>query len=427
MELRGVVGRDLAQALTLATRREHPVRILTFLHSFEPGGVERVALRLVRQWRAMGLDAPLFVGRAEGELQAELAQDLAFTAPPPSHWARRFETWWMIWQLPRVIRRQRPDVLFCAGNTYTVVAVLMKLLLGEECPPIVTKVSNDLVLAGLPRVVRPFFRGWAQIQARLIDRWVVMHPAMRAEVSGYVADGAVAIIPDPALTGAQVMRLRAWRPRASTTGGRRFVAIGRLVPQKNYPLMLHAFAAAAGPADTLTVFGDGPRRARLGRLARQLGLEGRVTFAGHVRDACECLMEQDVLLLSSAYEGVPAVLVEAMTCGMPIIATDCGAGVRGLLEGYPHATLCPAGDLAAFGDAIRAQPSVRAQDPSPTFDAAEYTIEAGAARYVDVFAAAAQRTAARLLPEARPGRPAILVPTRLVGAAEFDRAASSRD
>ncbi|NWP00870.1 glycosyltransferase, partial [Escherichia coli] len=51
---------------------------MTFLHSFEPGGVERVALRLVRHWRAMGIDARLFLGREEGALRAELADDLVY-------------------------------------------------------------------------------------------------------------------------------------------------------------------------------------------------------------------------------------------------------------------------------------------------------------------------------------------------------------
>ncbi|WP_128830687.1 hypothetical protein [Sphingobium fuliginis] len=52
------------------------MRILTFLHSFEPGGVERVALRLVRRWRDQGIDAPLFLGRGDGAMGAELGHDL---------------------------------------------------------------------------------------------------------------------------------------------------------------------------------------------------------------------------------------------------------------------------------------------------------------------------------------------------------------
>lgn len=350
-----------------------------------------MALRLVRQWRAKGVDAPLFVGRATGVLQAELAEDLDFITPKRAIQTGRLETLWMIWQLPRVIRTQRPDVLFCAGNTYTIVAVLMKLLLGSECPPIVAKVSNNLILPGLPAVLVPLYRLWARLQSRFIDHWVVMHPSMRGELYSLADAADVTVIPDPALTCAQVRQLKSWHREHAPQSGRRFVAIGRLVRQKNYPLMLQAFANSAAAADSLMILGDGPLRARLRRMAARVGVGDRVTFAGHVQDACNCLLEQDVLLLSSAYEGIPAVLVEAMTCGMPIIATDCGAGVRGLLEDYLAATICPTGDIRAFESAIRTLPPFTTSRNAASFDAKTYTIEAGASRYYDVFLAAAAR------------------------------------
>ncbi|MBX9885839.1 MAG: glycosyltransferase, partial [Novosphingobium sp.] len=110
-----------------------PLRILTFLHSFEPGGVERVALRLHQNWTAQGLDARLVLGRTAGAMKRDwpgLAYDVLGNARIPS---AGWETLWMILHLPRVIRRVRPDVLFCAGNSYTIVAVMMRLLLGKAC------------------------------------------------------------------------------------------------------------------------------------------------------------------------------------------------------------------------------------------------------------------------------------------------------
>jgi hypothetical protein len=71
----------------------------------------------------------------------------------------------------RRIRRHRPDVLFCAGNSYTVVAVTMRLVLGRRCPPILAKISNDLTRADLPAVARPFYRLWLRIQGRLLIVW----------------------------------------------------------------------------------------------------------------------------------------------------------------------------------------------------------------------------------------------------------------
>lgn len=327
----------------------------------------------------------MFIGRDEGALKDELATGLDFAVPRGSWWSARFESWWMILKLPAEIRRVRPDLLFCAGNTYSVVAVLMKMMLGKDCPPIIAKISNDLVLPNLAPPIRFLYGRWAWLQARLIDGWVVMHPAMRGDVEATIGEVALSVIPDPALTMSQLALLQRWRPRPDSGGGRRFVAMGRLVRQKNYPLMLEAFAGSAGAYDRLTIFGDGPERDGLEALTRTLGVDGRVHFAGHVAESAEALVDQDVLLLSSRYEGIPAALIEAMACGMPIVATDCGDGVRGLLERCSHARLVGQHDAAAFGAAIRVAGDDKADRPNDRFDAADFTIEAGANAYLDAF------------------------------------------
>ena len=169
----------------LAAADAKPLRVLTFLHSFAPGGVERVALRLHAAWRASEVDSRLVFGRGSGAMRAEwpgLEADILGGAPfSPARW----ETVWMILRLPGVIRRIRPDVLFCAGNTYTVVAVMMKLLLGARCPPVVAKISNDLVRMDMPSPVRALYRVWLRIQGRMLDRLVGIAPPMRAEIAAY--------------------------------------------------------------------------------------------------------------------------------------------------------------------------------------------------------------------------------------------------
>jgi len=381
------------------------MRILTFLHSFEPGGVERVALRLVRAWRDRGVDAPLAMGRRDGALRDELAADLTYTHPRRwpivSVW---METAWMIAWLPGEIRRVRPDVLFCAGSTYTIVAVAMKLILGRRCPPIVAKISNDVARVDLPRPARACWRLWARTQGRFIDGWVAMEASMLTDIAATIRPdpARVAVIPDPAITAAQWTALGAHPLRAATPGARAFVAVGRLVGQKDYPAMVRGFAAGAGGGDTLTILGEGSARGEIERLIRRLGLTDRVTLAGHVADAAARLPGFDALLLSSAYEGVPAVVVEALAARMPVIATDCGPGVRALLADG-RGTIVPRGDDAAFGAALAmeldARPATSSTDPGTDTiriaagearrrQAARFTIDAAADAYLDAMAAA---------------------------------------
>ncbi|WP_343528078.1 glycosyltransferase [Sphingomonas sp.] len=363
------------------------MRVLTFLHGFEPGGVERIALRLVRRWRATGIDAPLFLGRTDGAMAEDVGQGLDFVTPRRrwpgiAHW----ETIWMVATLPRAVRTIRPDIMFCAGNTYAFVAVMLKLMLGRDCPPIVAKISNNLDREDASWVYRLFYRLWLRIQGLAIDHFVGMEKPMRAEiVQGVgVSPARVAIIPDPALSEAQILALRepvAASPRAE---GRRFVTIARLAPQKNLALMLRGFAGGSGPADTLTLFGDGPERPALEALAATLGIADRVDFRGYVANPAGLLADYDMLLLSSHYEGVPAVILEGLAANIGIIATDCSRSMAALLQQGALGTLVPVGDEAAFAAAIAtARPGT--QDARRTLhQARRFTIEHGADHYIRV-------------------------------------------
>jgi len=365
------------------------MRILTFLHSFEPGGVERVALRLVRRWRGEGVDAPLFLGRADGAMRAELGEGMDHHVPRQLPFSvAGFETLWMIATLPSFIRRTRPDALFCAGNSYAVVAVAMKLLLGRACPPVLAKISNDLERRDMVWPARMAYRLWLRVQGRFIDHFVAMAPGLEREIAELArpAKQAVGIIPDPALSLVQIDRLRAARRSDEGRKGRLFVAIGRLARQKNFPLMLDAFARAARPDDRLLVFGDGPERKPLQSRARRLGIADRVRFMGHVPDPALQIGGADAFLLSSDYEGVPAVLLEALAVGLPVIATQCSAAMRSLLGDGAFGRLVPVGDLPAFAAALADAPLPQ-DGPASLAQARRFTLEAASAAYLDSFAA----------------------------------------
>ncbi|USQ93918.1 glycosyltransferase [Caulobacter sp. RL271] len=387
------------------------MRILTFLHSFEPGGVERIALRMVRQWRAQNVDALLFVGRREGDMLGDVGADLDFISPPGvGPGAAKMETLWMIRTLPKVVRRTRPDVLFCAGNTYAVVAVALKVLLGRRCPPVLLKVSNDLDRHDQPWWFRPFYRLWLRIQGRYLDHFVGMETPMADEIGQClgVSSDRVTIIPDPALSRPLIERLRASRGAARAEGvGRRFVCVARLTPQKNIALMVRAFGRGARPDDTLTVIGDGPERAKLEQLTRDLGLEGRVTFAGYASEPAALLPSFDVLLLSSNYEGVPAVVLEALAAGLPIVATDCSRSMATLLGHGALGDLVPVGNEAALAEAIaRVRPSSQDEHLSLA-QARRFTIENASGAYLSVLSRLCASSVSRLPTEDRwDGQPA---------------------
>ncbi|MGI4880445.1 MAG: glycosyltransferase [Janthinobacterium lividum] len=330
------------------------LRIMVYLHSFEPGGVERVALRLAEAWQAGGADVRVVMGRPDGP-QRDLAPGLQyrFLRDEPGR-GGSFETLRMIARLPREIAAVRPDVLFCAGNTYSIVALVVRVWLGRQCPPILGKVSNDLDRPDLGLVRRSIRSVWHRLVGRTIDHFVGMAKPAGTEIASAmkIDRSRISIVNDPAVTLAEIARGASFRRSRPVGPGRRFVGVGRLVRQKNFALLIKAFARIAGPDDRLLIAGEGPLRADLEQLAADCGVADRVELPGHIDVLEPWLAASDVFVLSSIFEGVPAVIVEALVAGLPIVATDCSVSMRTMLDDGALGRLVPLGDAAALAQAM---------------------------------------------------------------------------
>jgi glycosyltransferase involved in cell wall biosynthesis len=365
------------------------VRIVVPIHSFEPGGVERVALRLAANWQDAGDEVTVVLGRSQGSGRIEEADRLryrSYRSPIPT---ARCETIWMIICLYRYLRRERADILFCPGNTYTFVCAAMRLLLGRRCPPVVAKISNDLCRADLPGPARWGYHVWVRAHGWFIARFVALADPMAPEIIEQVRVPArrVSVIPDPALTTAEFARLSAVTRRKPLSDGALIVSVGRLVGQKNFALLLSAFASHAPPADSLLIAGDGPDLPRLRQLAVKLGIGDRVTFAGHCTDVPALLERADIFALSSVYEGLPAVVVEALAAGIPIVTTDCSACMSWLTGFGADGIVVPVGQVARFGRAIHDIRELPMPSATGRIRAAEFTVEKAASKYRALFEA----------------------------------------
>ena len=132
------------------------------------------------------------------------------------------------------------------------------------------------------------------------------------------------------------------------------VAVARLVPIKNVPLLVEAIARVRErvPNVHLLIVGDGPERSAVRALVGELGLVDCVTFTGHVphRDTPACYRTADVFALSSDFDNSPNAMLEAMASGLPVVATEAG-GIREFL-GAGGGLVVPRGDAAALAKAL---------------------------------------------------------------------------
>lgn len=364
-----------------------PLRITIPIHSLDPGGVERVALGLASQWDRAGHQVTVVLGRP-GSPNLCSAPALDYWRIPTRMPTASWETPWMVHSLFSYLLNHKTDVLFCPGNTYAIVAAAIKVLLGEHAPPMILKVSNALNRPDMSPVIRHGYGMWLRIQGGLFDRLVSLSEPMQREICHTtLADPRhVPIIANPVITRKRLSNLARLERRPGSVWSTSYLSAGRLVPQKNFPMLLRAFARAARPHDTLTIAGEGPERAALEQLAAKLGIADRVRLPGHMASIDPLLAEADAFVLSSDYEGLPGVIVEALAAGLPILATDCCVSMPCLLDQGGTGLLVQRGNEAEFAEGlIRIRQFENDRSRSRAI-AAGYEIEHAAGRYLDLMA-----------------------------------------
>lgn len=397
-------------------------RTALFTADLAGGGAERIALRLADRLSAdMPID--LVLCRLRGERLAAVPVGVRVFALPPAGLRRsQFAAWradpaglaslpyllrhkpspWLR-HLPGLIaylRAQRPARLLSFMTEPNLLALWAVRHLRRR-PRVVISERNHL-----SRQLGEFSTGrWLRLPAA-VRRNYPRADAVVAVSSGVARDLAdlsglpparICTILNP-VVGAE-LESEARRPVAHAwfaPGAPPVVlAAGRLHRQKDFALLLRAFARL--PADRperLVILGEGPQRAALEALRERLGLRQRVDLPGWVADPAAWMARAALFVLSSAHEGLPSVLVEAMACGCPVVSTDCPSGPRDILDHGRLGPLVAPGDAAALAQAMQA----RLQAPR---DSA--TLRAAALRFAEAARVADYR---RVLDGGRPAQPA---------------------
>ena len=145
------------------------------------------------------------------------------------------------------------------------------------------------------------------------------------------------------------------RPAYEGEREKTILAAGRFSRQKNFPLLIKAFAKVADkfPEHKLVIYGQGGLLESYQSLAAELGVADRVDFPGYVPDMPQRLEKASMFVLSSDYEGMPNALMEAMALGLPCVSTDCGGGgARFLIKDGENGLLVPQRDVDAMAEAM---------------------------------------------------------------------------
>lgn len=308
------------------------------------GGAERAALTLAAHSRSQCV---VIVERPGGDLADDPLAATAVVASP--HPARRSRPVRVV-SLRRCLERIRPHVVLSVLSPAVVAAAASSLripsmywLQSPASAYVPTHPSGAPTRAGrlmLRALARPA-RGILGASPGLLREW---------EAAG-VSDSKLRVLPN----GLDLPDSADSENRRTGREVRQILAAGRLAPEKRHDLVISAFAMLLRrvPAH-LTILGRGELLGDLEAHAVHLGVDQHVTFAGFATDPHEYMRNADLFVLGSDFEGFGNVLVEALSHGLPIVATDVPFGPRFILEGVQSAQLVPRSDADALGRAMGA-------------------------------------------------------------------------
>jgi len=382
-------------------------RVAFFLHGLEIGGAQLRTLALAGGLAARGIAVELYLAAAEGPLAARLPPGVAvvdlgrgLVDRPWIRARRRRRVRAVIPRLARRLRAAPPDVLVAGANHVGLAAALAHRIAGRPAIGLALRVSNHLLGHGPAdrlrrvaiRLLYPRADALLAVSEAIGDELVRIAPALA---------GRVRVLPNPVVDAGFAARAAGapdhpWFAPGRAEGSPPVVlGIGRLAPQKDFATLLEAVAEVARTRPVrLAILGDGPERDRLARRIAGLDLGAVAILPGAVPDVAPWLGAADLFVLSSAWEGMPGALVEAMAAGCPVVATDCPGGGRAILAGGALGPLVPIGDPTAMAAAIHATLDARPDPARLRAAAAAFSVD----RAVDAHLAVLAEIAARRAP-----------------------------
>jgi glycosyltransferase involved in cell wall biosynthesis len=327
-------------------------RVAFFLGSFGGGGIERITAHLAHNFVKLGVQIDLILNRAD-----------------PTHlWQMPIETriidlkaanlYLSLPGLIHYLRQDRPIALLAADHYLNEIALLAKRLARV---PLRLVVAEHNQLSQTARNATKLKGRLTPLFARYLYPWADGIVAVSDGVAKDLAATALLpmdrietiynpVINDRMLANAKEPVEHDWFNASEIPV---ILGVGKLEQQKDFPNLIRAFAKVrqTRPA-RLVILGWGPDKSELEILIQTLGLDADVALLGYVENPYAYMTKSSVFVLSSAWEGLPTVLIEAMALGIPVVSTDCESGPAEILAGGKYGYLIPVGDSEALAEGI---------------------------------------------------------------------------
>jgi glycosyltransferase involved in cell wall biosynthesis len=311
------------------------------------GGIERKLLILCSEFSALGVDVELVLLRG-GQI------------PYPDQFPQKVKIVDLksggklssIIKLIGYLRGKRPNALLTAKDHAAKSAVLATRLSGTHVP-VYHKVTNTLSLT----LRRPAKRLFARLLYPWAKKVIANSNGVKDDLvtSFGMSPETIEVVYNPVLTPDISQRLEkapehAWLTEKDVPV---IMGVGRLASSKDFITLIEAFAQLRQYRSCrLIILGEGPERERIESRVREVGLQADVDLPGYISDPLPWMAHSDVFVLSSRYEGLSNVLIEALAAGTPVVSTNCPSGSAEILQNGRLGPLVPVGDSEAMAEAV---------------------------------------------------------------------------
>lgn len=362
-----------------------PPLLSIILPNLSGGGAERISINLANSLVEIGISVDMVLLSATGELLSDLNSKVrVIDLKSP-----RVRT--AYWPLVAYLRRSKPTALLACMWPLTVLAVAarkfsnvaMRLLVAEHNTWSISQRDHRFW-------IRPLIRWSMRWCFPYTDGVIAVSNGAAQDIIRYanLKPEIVNMIYNPVTTSSHIDLIPLDQNQVSTLwGGSKFkiITIGSLKPQKNHALLLQAIASLVKRIDAhLVILGEGSLRNLLENLTVELNITDRVTLAGFKHDPYPYLKAADLFVLSSDWEGLPTVLIEALSVGTPVVSTDCPSGPREILKDGSLGRLVPTGNPQALSNAMEEALHSKHDIQALMARALDFSIDKAANRYLEV-------------------------------------------
>lgn len=364
------------------------MNVCIFFHRFDGGGAERTTVCLANELRKRGHHVEIAVRYNYGPSKELLDKNipvLDMKIPEKGKLRKNVKN---IQKLIRIMNSGKYDLVMAVMSEMAQVAAIAYAFSGKNTPLICVLHNTMSVEKTSFRIVR---RSLFRFFDRQYSQVVAVSEAVRLDylrccdaASEKVTTVYNPVVGEELFTQMRETIVHPWlgKNRSCYT----LLLAGRLSPQKNHALMFRTLLKLRSYGDfRLILLGEGELEDKLREQVKRLGLKEWVDFAGYVSNPYAYMAACDCLVLSSEYEGLPTVLIEALACGCRIVSVDCPSGPREILNGGEFGILVKMDDAEALKEGI-----LKAVQQVPDYErlrqrAMDFSIENAGLGYENVF------------------------------------------